>query len=65
MMLFGVAQGYLVQFAVIIFLTNTGFAYMGYVLFGDTMREFYTYDQVTRALLQVKLMVFACIFFKA
>ncbi len=39
-------QGYLVQFVVIVLLTNTGFAYMGYVLFGDMMREFHSFDQV-------------------
>mmetsp|Transcript_53082 Transcript_53082/g.110716 ORF Transcript_53082/g.110716 Transcript_53082/m.110716 type:complete len:745 (-) Transcript_53082:132-2366(-) len=38
-------QGTLVQFGTVIMVSNTAFAYMGYVLFGDNMPEFHTWDQ--------------------
>ncbi len=55
-------QGTLLQFGTVIMVSNTAFAYMAYVLFGDNMLEFHTWDQVTlpRPLMQCGTSLMQC-----
>lgn len=52
---FMVVKTIILQYIVIVVISNVGFAYMGYCMFGHAMEEFYSFDQSFFTLLATSL----------